>query len=92
MADVIADLIARIEARLGREGVKVTLGEIEQQVRREWGGRYNWVQAGGAAVRVVRDQQIVAAVLRGESAESVGKRFGVSARRVRQIVSGGGPR
>lgn len=83
MADLIGDLIARLEARLG-DGARVTLGDLEGDMRREWGGRWVYVSQRGANAR--RDDMIRVALRGGASTKAVAARFGLSERQVRNIA------
>ena len=88
MADVIADLIARIETALGRDGTRVTLSEIERKARQEWGGR--WVYVAQRIGHQERDALIVEALRRGEQPMAVAQAYGLSVRWVRHIYHKGG--
>jgi len=88
VADPIAELLARLRARLG-PGVDVTaLGEVEREVRSRWGGQ--WIYVSARADVQARNSQIITAVLRGESLREVARRFGLSRRQVERIVSNAG--
>lgn len=88
MADPIADLLARLRARLGA-GVDVgALGEVEQEVRGRWGGQ--WVYVSSRVDVQGRNSQIITAVLRGESIGDIARRFGLSKRQVERIVRNAG--
>lgn len=83
MADVVADLIARIQARLGHQHVR-ELSDIERQVRREWGGQYVYVGARPApSADAIRQ-----ALATGTSARDIGRHLGISERHVRRIGRG----
>lgn len=82
MPDLIGELMARLQAAMGTGG-RVTLGEIERAVRRDWGGR--WVYLSRRADTAQRDARIVDALRSGEPPPRVAEQFGLSERRVRQI-------
>lgn len=83
MADVVADFVARLRARLERDGVHVELADIEAQVRREHGGRWVYVSQANYAER---DAVIRNLVLGGADAGQVAQKFGLSKRQVLRIV------
>jgi len=81
MADVVADLIARIQARLGHQQVR-ELAEIERQVRLEWGGQYTYV----AGRKMARDESVRQALAMGTSASDLARHIGLSERQIRRIA------
>jgi Mor family transcriptional regulator len=81
VADVLADFIARLQARLG-EGVDVT--DIEQQIRRDWAGRWVYI---AHRENLARDAVIRAEVLRGVPLKRISQRYGLSEKQIRRIVS-----
>lgn len=81
MADVLADFVARLRARLG-DGVDVI--DIEQEVRREWSGRWVYIAQRDVGAR---DAVIRSEVLSGISVKRVAQRYGMSEKQVRRIVA-----
>lgn len=85
MADLIADLISRVQAQLGADA-RVRLTEIEHQVRREWGGR--WVYVPQRTDHHSRDMLIRDALAKGAKPAHVALSFGLSVRQVFRIGNG----
>lgn len=81
MADVLADFISRLQARLGPD---VDVTDIEQQLRRDWGGRWVYVSQRGANAR--RDDLILIALRSGQSVKVVAARYGLSERQIWKIA------
>lgn len=83
MADLVADLMARVQSQLGSDA-RVRLTEIEQQVRREWGGR--WVYVPQRTDCGSRDALIRDALKQGARPAHVAVSFGLSVRQVFRIA------
>jgi Mor family transcriptional regulator len=81
VADVLADFVARLRARLG-DGVDVI--DLEQEVRREWAGRWVYI---AHRENLARDAVIRSEVLRGIPLKRVAQRYGMSEKQVRRIVA-----
>jgi Mor family transcriptional regulator len=87
VADAIADLIARLRARLG-EGASVSVvDQVEREVREQWGGQ--WVYVSGRGDPRVRNSMIIDARLKGKSIAQIAREFGLKPRQVRNILRKG---
>lgn len=86
--DVLSDILDRIAERLG---VTAKMrNAIERDARRAWGGeRYYIAKSGEQAKQEMhaRDAAIYAEFRRGEHAELLARRHGITVNRVRQIVT-----
>ncbi len=88
MADAIADLVARLRAKLGQDGATVSaVDEAEREVRGQWGGQWSYV-AQSPDVRA-RNSAIVNARLKGRSIGQIARDFGLSKRQVLRILAKG---
>lgn len=92
--DLIADILGRIRACCSPKAAeKLDLASIEAEVRRDWGGERHYVARSGETARKglpQRDRQIREQYRRGERVRLLARRWGLSERRVRQIVKEGG--
>ena len=86
----MADVLQGVSARLGDPPANVSL-ELEHEIRRDWGGDRPYIAKVGEAGHLERSRR--EAAIRGEHqrGERVGylaRKWGLSARRVQQIVKG----
>lgn len=86
--DLVADILQRISERKGKL-TKSAVREIESEVRRDWGGGKHYVaRVGecGQAILSERDAAIRAQHRRGDHVKLLSRRWGLSERRIRQIL------
>jgi Mor family transcriptional regulator len=84
VADVFAEFIARLRARLGSDGAVRVIGEVELEMRRSWGGQWIYVSESGDLG--ARNARIVEARLKGKSVGEIAREFGLKPRQVRNIL------
>lgn len=90
--DVVRDIIARVLARWHDAPANVA-NEVEQEVRRDWGGDRPYIAKSGQVgeqLRSARDKQICSEHRRGEREAFLSRRWNISIRRIRQIIRSGG--
>jgi Mor family transcriptional regulator len=92
--DIITDMLQRVADKLGKlpKHAAEAFTEIEVQARNDWGGQRHYIAKVGETGRqqmAQRDAAILADHRRGEHEELLSRRWGISVRRIRQIVSGG---
>ena len=89
--DIIRDILARVAARFGLDDpVLDMLGLIEVEVRRDWGGDRVYVSKTGESATLEtarRNAQILRDWRAGERVSLLARRYGISPRRVRQIIT-----
>lgn len=86
--DLLTDIIQRVGERAGKLP-KSTLRTIEADVRRDWGGERHYIAKVGESGReqqTLRDQSIRHEHRRGDHDELIARRWGISLRRVQQIL------
>jgi len=86
--DIVLDILQRMAARVQLH--IEAFAELEAEIRREWGGCHAYVLKVGQSGRAAfsrRDERIRYEHERGEHAELLARRYGVSIRRIQQIVS-----
>jgi Mor family transcriptional regulator len=87
--DIVLDILQRFAKRVQLH--IEAFAELEAEIRREWGGVRPYVPKIGEMNRrrvlTSRDERIRAEHLRGEHVELLSRRWGLSIRRVQQIVS-----
>jgi hypothetical protein len=86
--DLVSDIVQRVSEKVGKLPTK-TLGIIETEIRRDWGGERHYIAKVGESGRVqqtVRDQSICHEHHRGDHDELIARRWGISLRRVQQIL------
>lgn len=94
MSDIITDILARVEEVLpGRKDARKYLDRIEADIRRDWGGDRPYIaRAGESAILEMSKRN--AAILRdhraGERATYLARKYGISRKRVHEIVRGAG--
>ncbi|MFK2904567.1 hypothetical protein ISP17_11375 [Dyella ginsengisoli] len=87
--DLLSDIFQRLQARM-RKVPNQVIEEVEQEVRDDWGGERVYIPRRGETGRMQMEQRnraIRADYHRGERAELLARRYGISIKRVRQIVS-----
>jgi Mor family transcriptional regulator len=91
--DLIADILARIRACCSPKAAeKIDLGKIEAEVRRDWGGERHYIAKEGEDARALlvrRDRRIREQARQGEHVPLLARRWRLSERRIRQILSAG---
>lgn len=86
--DIIADILWRLRAE-GIHAPPENLRRLEHHLRTTWGGQRHYVAMHGDAQRhdlQQRNQHILAAHQAGESDEQIAHRYGLSVKRVQQII------
>ena len=89
MDDIISDILHRVANVITRKDSHALLAQIEAEVRAEWGGDRPYIaRTGEAAAREIssRNAAIVRDYGRGERTRFLARKYGISERRVRQIV------
>lgn len=87
--DLVSDILQRIIERR----IKLTAAQrrsIEEDVRRDWGGERHYIAKTGESAKQKlseRDQRIRDEHRRGEREQLLARRWGISVRRVRQIIN-----
>jgi Mor family transcriptional regulator len=87
--DLVSDIIDRIVQAHGKLPAK-TMRKIEADVRRDWGGERHYVAKlgeSGKAQLAERDLRIREEARHGEHVRLLSRRWGISERRVRQILA-----
>jgi Mor family transcriptional regulator len=87
--DLISDIIARLQSEQGPIPPAVAM-KIEASIRRDWGGERHYIAKTGEIgnhILAARDQRIISESRRGDHDELIARRWGISTRRVRQILS-----
>lgn len=89
--DIIRDIIDRVSDRLGLpDEMRDMLGLIERDVRRDWGGDRPYIAKAGESVKETVSRRNAALLLdyrAGERTSFLARKYGISRRRVRQIIS-----
>jgi hypothetical protein len=86
--DLVSDILQRVAEKAGKLPAK-TAQDIEQDVRRDWGGERHYIAKvgeSGYAQQTLRDQSICHEHRRGDHADLIARRWDISVRRVRQIL------
>lgn len=87
--DLVSDILQRIVEKRIKLSPKAKR-DIEEEVRRDWGGERHYIAKVGECGRIrlsERDQRIRDEHRRGEHEKLLARRWGISPRRVRQIVN-----
>ena len=95
-SDIIRDLLDRVADRIADkislpEELRAILGMIEQDIRKDWHGErpYIALTPGDQPRREsLRNRAIIRDHKNGERVAFLSRRYGISARRVRQIING----
>jgi len=83
--DIVADILQRFADRLGADVCPPELiSSIDRDVRSQWSGVDVYV-AGNKSRQ--RNQHLMADYHKGKSVEHLSSRYGITARRVRQIIN-----
>lgn len=88
--DIVRDVLQRVVARLGDVPANVPL-EVEAEIRRDWGGDRPYIAKAGEAGRVQRthrEDAIRADHQRGAHVNALARKWGLSMRRIQQILKG----
>jgi Mor family transcriptional regulator len=91
--DIVRDILDRLhEAFAAGKPIQDAefWGQIERDIRRDWGGAATYIPKTTADARryiSARDAAIVRDYRRGEHSRLLARRYGISARRIRQIVT-----
>lgn len=86
--DFVNDVLERIKQTYPNASKK-DLAAIEKGIRRDWGGDRPYIAQAGESARAAlsaRNQAIAAQYQRGERVQFLAERWGLSERRVRQII------
>jgi Mor family transcriptional regulator len=89
--DIVADILQRIAEHHAKLPAKV-VQTVEAEVRADWGGERHYIAKLGESGRAQladRDRRICDDYRRGEHIELLSRRYGISTKRVRQIVGPG---
>lgn len=87
-ADIVLDVLHRIVARLGDVPANIPM-EVEQEIRRDWGGDRPYIAKAGEVGKVERTRREAAIRdehRRGAHVNALARKWGLSIRRVQQIV------
>ena len=87
--DLVADIMQRIAEKHGKLPTKVAQA-VEAEVRADWGGERHYIAKigeSGRAQLAERDMRIRADHQRGERDDLIARRYGISTKRVRQILA-----
>ena len=84
--DLVADILARIAARLGADAR--ILGEIEDEIRRDWGGETVYVARCPRARRRLLAAEARLLAARGWTVPMIAQALGVSESTVRRMLRG----
>lgn len=92
--DIITDILQRVAEKLGKlpKATADAFTDIEAAARNDWGGQRHYIAKIGETGRqqmARRDAAILADHRHGEREELLSRRWGISVRRIRQIISGG---
>jgi len=85
--DVVLDIMTRVREMFTADAAQ--LQELEAGVRRDWGGERPYIAKLGESARAARswrDERIRSEYRRGERSGYLARKWGISERRVRQIV------
>ena len=85
--DIIGDVLARIAERV--QIAALVLIEVEMEVRRDWAGDRPYIAATGEQMRAqisARNGRVYSEWRKGERIPLLARRYGVSERRIRQII------
>ncbi len=88
--DILQDVFGRLSTVLGHHQASEALRKIEREVRRDWGGERCYIgkrPEDYAEQLASRDNAVRRHYSKGESAECVARRYGISVKRVQQIVA-----
>lgn len=86
--DIVLDVLQRIVARIGDVPANIPI-EVEQEIRRDWGGDRPYIAKAGEAGKIERTRReaaIRAEHHRGVHVNALSRKWGLSIRRVQQIV------
>jgi Mor family transcriptional regulator len=89
--DIVRDILDRLnEAFQGKAQISAAFWvSFEDEIRRQWGGELQYIAKTSEAqiqYKNRRDREIVRDHRRGEQARYLARKYGVSERRIRQIV------
>jgi Mor family transcriptional regulator len=87
--DLVSDILERIAEKHAKLPPKVAR-QIESDIRRDWGGERHYIAKLGESGRAVlseRDALIREQARRGERVKLLARRWGLSEKRVRQILA-----
>lgn len=87
--DVVTDTLLRLHERHAKIPQALLL-DVEREIRADWGGEWHYVPRTGEDTRAAlaeRDRVILADHRRGDHAELIARRHGISVRRVWQIIA-----
>jgi Mor family transcriptional regulator len=90
--DLVHDILHRVQAMFDLPTERLV--ELEQRVRHDWGGERPYIPRLGESARLIRskrDERIRAEHRRGERVELLARRWGMTERRVRQILAEDAP-
>lgn len=90
--DIIADVLWRLR-ELGIHAPPENLQKLEKHLRTTWGGQRHYVARNGDTQHhdmQQRNQHILAAHQAGEPDEQIAHRYGISVKRVQQIIRDAG--
>lgn len=94
--DIISDILVRALERIGKvsktaaQKLEAEIGALELEIRQDYGGERHYVIRGGESsfdLRVERDLRLLADYQRGERVPLLARRYGISERRVYQIIA-----
>lgn len=87
--DLVSDILGRIAERHAKLPARVAR-QIEADIRRDWGGERHYIAKlgeSGRAQLAERDALIRQQARRGERVKLLSRRWGISEKRVRQILA-----
>lgn len=87
--DLVSDIFQRIAEKHGKLPAKVAQS-VEEEVRADWGGERHYIAKVGESGRAQlaeRDRRICADHRHGDHEDLISRRYGISKKRVRQIVA-----
>jgi Mor family transcriptional regulator len=87
--DLVSDILERIAEKHAKLPAKVAK-QIEEDIRRDWGGERHYIAKVGETGRAQlaeRDALIRAQARRGDHVKLLARRWGISEKRVRQILA-----
>ena len=90
--DLITDILQRVASKFGKlpKHAEAAFTEIEVEARNDWGGQRHYIAKVGDIGRqqlAQRDAAILEDHRRGEHEALLARRWGISVRRIRQIIA-----
>lgn len=89
-SDIVTDIIDRVSTAAKLDDAAAR--RLEREIRRTWGGNGHYIAKHGESAqqeRLMRDESIRYEARRGEPIPLLAHRYGVSEKRVRQIIAAG---